>query len=114
MILNDPACRSTSQLKLYFINNSCNPNERQKIVLKINDEMSDLYLICWWSGQRELDVSVHLHLTDSFDRTPMYVRKKAVRKADTLGRQLCMAQTSIIFLRSQHCREAIPIRQTSL
>lgn len=103
MILNDPACRSTSQLKLYFVNNSCNPNE-----------MSDLYLICWWSGQRELDVSVHLHLADSFDRTPMYVRKKAVRKADTLGRQLCMAQSSIIFLRSQHCREAIPIRQTSL
>ena len=46
MILNDPAGRSTSQLKLYFVNNSCNPNERQKIVLKINDEMSDLYLIC--------------------------------------------------------------------
>lgn len=71
MILNDPASRSTSQLKLYFINDSCNPNERQKIVLKINDEMSDLYLICWWSGQRKLDVSVQLNLADSFDRTPM-------------------------------------------
>lgn len=46
MILNDPASRSTSQLKLYFVNNSCNQNERQQIVLKINDEMSDLYLIC--------------------------------------------------------------------
>lgn len=71
----------------------------KKVVLKINDGMSDLYLICWWSGQRKLDVSVQLNLADSFDRTPMYVRKKAVRKADTLGRQLCMAQTSIIFFK---------------
>ena len=43
----------------------------KKVVLKINDEMSDLYLICWWSGQRKLDVSVQLNLADSFDRTPM-------------------------------------------